>query len=65
MDSKKLYIYDGPVESFNACIDQKWTAETYAVSEKKALSQLKYRYKREYGLVANARINLPGKIKET
>lgn len=64
MDSKKLYIYDGPVELFDACIDQKWTAETYAVSEKKALSQLKYRYKREYGLVANARINLPGEIKE-
>lgn len=64
MNSKKRYIYDGPVEMFDKCIDQRWIAETYAVSEKKALSHLKYRYKRDHDLVANTRINLPGKIKE-
>lgn len=58
------YIYDGPVMEFDTCIDQCWHAVTYAPTEKKALSNLAYRYKKENGRAANAKITLPGKIKK-
>ena len=57
-----VYIYKGAVESNEKCIDQWWEAETYAESEKKARSNLSYRYKKEYGMVRNISITLPGKI---
>lgn len=57
-----VYIYKGAVESNEKCIDQWWEAETYAESEKKARSNLSYRYKKEHGMVRNISITLPGKI---
>ena len=56
------YIYSGPVLRFNTCIDNNWKCETYAVSEKKARSNLAYRYKQQAGLVARTDIKLPGKL---
>ena len=58
----KEYKYSGPVMEFDRCIDRSWTATTYAVSEKKALSNLAFRYKRDHNRVANTRITLTGKI---
>lgn len=58
------YIYEGPVMEFDTCIDQFWHAETYAPTEKKALSNLAYRYKRNNGRAASVKITLPGKIKK-
>ncbi len=55
------YSYDGPVEMFDKFIGY-WKAETYAETEKKAMSNLKYRYKKENGLVANTKIALTGKL---
>lgn len=57
-----LYSYEGPVMKFDVCIDRNWRGETFAHSEAKARSNLAYRYKKENGLAANARITLPGKI---
>ena len=56
------YRYEGPVMSFDTCVQSKWIATTSAMSEKKAKSNLTYRYKREHGLLPSASIRLPGKI---
>ena len=57
------YFYDGPVMRFDTCVDHRWRATTIAQSEAKAKSNLIYRYKKENGLVPNAKVSLPGKIK--
>ena len=57
------YIYEGPVMYFDDCIVRKWKGETLAVSEKKARSNLAYKWKMENGYSRNAMIKLPGKIK--
>lgn len=56
------YQYEGPVMNFETCVRTKWVATTSATSEKKAKSNLTYRYKREHGLLPSASIRLPGKI---
>ena len=56
------YIYDGPVKEFDKLINDHWYAETTAVSEAKARSNLKYRYKKEHNRVVGSKIDLPGKI---
>lgn len=56
------YQYEGPVMIFETCVRAKWVATTAATSEKKAKSNLTYRYKREHGLLPSASIRLPGKI---
>jgi hypothetical protein len=53
------YAYDGPVMSFNVCIQPRWKASTYAESLEKAQNNLKYRYKKENGMAPNANISLP------
>lgn len=57
------YIYDGPVKEFDRLVAEHWKASTYAVSEKKAKSNLAFQYKRENGLMPRTMISLPGKIK--
>lgn len=57
-----IYMYKGPVNSFGKCINKEWSAYTRAVSPEKARSNLKYRYKKTSGLVANSRIELPGEL---
>jgi hypothetical protein len=57
-----LYSYDGPVMEFGVCVASHWKASTYAVSEKKARSNLTYQYKKTHNLSANAKIMLTGKI---
>lgn len=56
------YVYEGPVMRFERCVDPHWKATTTAISEKKAMNNLAYRYKRDHNLEAAARIALPGKI---
>lgn len=58
------YIYEGPVMAFERCIDDHWRAETVAVSEAKARSNLEYRYKKMTGRSKNSKITLPGKIRK-
>ena len=60
--SYRKYLYCGPVKEFDRVISNKWEGETYAPSEKKARSNLSYRYKKEYGKSSNAKITLPGKL---
>lgn len=58
----KEYTYSGPVMEFDRCVHARWTATTQASSEKKALSNLAFRYKRDHNRAPNAKITLPGKI---
>lgn len=60
--SKKLYQYSGPVMEFDRCIERDWKAETFAVSEKKAMSNFVYRYKKEHNRDKLAKIKLAGKV---
>ena len=59
-----LYSYYGPVKEFDRCVRSTWHAQTYAVSEQKARSNLIFRYKKETGRSKDAKISLPGKIVE-
>ena len=61
---KYIYVYNGPVKQFGRIINESWTAETSAVSASKALSNLAYRYKKERGLTAGAKIELDKKYIE-
>ena len=56
------YRYCGPVKEFNNIINSKWEAVTHAFSEKKARTNLEFRYKREHGKTADSNITLPGDI---
>lgn len=56
------YIYNGPVMEFDRLVASNWKASTYAVSEKKARSNLIYQFKKATNRVAATRITLPGKI---
>jgi len=59
------YKYEGPVMSiYGVCTTPKWVCETSADTKAKAQSNIKYRYKKEHGLLASAKISLPNDIKE-
>jgi len=60
------YTYKGPVmNNFNQIITNKWEGETYANSDKKAASNLNYRFKKEHGLQQSAKVILLDSIKKT
>ena len=56
------YKYDGPVMSFEDCVANRWQGSTYAVSEKKARSNLIYQFKKKNNRIPGAKITLPGKL---
>ena len=57
------YRYDGPVMMFNRCVQDHFKAETMAVSEKKARSNLAYQWKKTNNYIAGAaNVVLPGKL---
>lgn len=58
----KHYLYRGHVCEFGKVIANMWTAETSAPSEKKALSNLAFQFKRDYNKIKTAKITLPGKL---
>ncbi len=61
---KKCFEYRGVVKYFEDIVNEDWYGATFAVSEKKARANLEYRYKREHGYDASAKIILPGEIEE-
>lgn len=58
----KQYSYDGPVMEFDRCVANRWKASTYAVSEKKARSNLTYQYKKRNNKLPSTMITLPGQL---
>lgn len=57
-----LYSYEGPVMEFGKCVASVWKGSTYAVSEKKARSNLIYQFKKTYDRLPQTKITLSGKI---
>lgn len=55
---KSKFVYEGPVCQFGRLLTNKWRGETWATSERKALSNLSYRFKTEHNMVAGAKIEL-------
>lgn len=58
----KKYTFSGAVLKFGIPVSTCWHAETVAPSKERALSNLKYRYKKEHGLISSVQIELDGKI---
>lgn len=58
------YAYQGPVMVFDKCVNDNWKAETMAVSRGKAMSNLKYRWKKENDRIVSCKVTLPGKLVE-
>lgn len=61
MAEKQRWAYQGSVYQFNDIIARNWSGETSAASEKQAVSNLAFQYRRTHGLAANASIRLGGK----
>ena len=57
------YTYDGPVMEFDICIANRWQGSTFAVSEKKARSNLAYQFMKNNNRIPGSRISLPGKVR--
>lgn len=57
------YSYKGSVTIFYSQLAERcWEGQTYAPSESKALSNLKYQYRKLMGLSYNTPIDLDGKL---
>lgn len=61
---KKKFQFTGSVFAFDTLIARKWTGETIAISEKKAMSNLLYRVKDQMGYLPSAKLRLDGQLKE-
>ncbi len=57
-----LYSYCGPVLEFDRIVSNRWSGQTYAISETKARANLIFQFKKETGRVPRTKITLPGKI---
>ena len=60
----KYFKYCGPVTSFGIPIALKWKCSTWAVSKKKARSNMAYQFNIDYKRSITNRVGLPGKIVE-
>lgn len=60
----KKYCYVGPVVIFGKCVANNWTGETMAVSSGKAMSNLKFQYKKEHNMSSGTKVELTGKLRE-
>jgi len=61
-EEMKRYSYSGPVCEFGRVVQNNWSGETMAVSEKKARSNLTYQWKKKNNRLPGTVITLPGKI---
>lgn len=57
------YEYEGPIVLIDSMVVSNiWSAKTWATTEKKAMNNFKFQAKKTLGLVATAKVKLPGKI---
>lgn len=57
-----VYQYRGPVMRFDICIERDWGSCTRALSEEKAINNLKHQYRKQHNLARNTKITLPGTL---
>ncbi|WP_300899357.1 hypothetical protein [Turicimonas muris] len=62
MDEVKLWRYSGGVGVFGRWVENHYSAETYAISEKKARSNIAYQYKQDRNLNQKASVILFDRI---
>ena len=62
VEENKKWTYSSAVKQFDDIICNFWDTQTSAPTRAKALANLKFRYKREHGLVPSAQLSLPGKL---
>lgn len=56
------YCYEGPVYVFDRCVCDLWYGETWAISKKKAISNLKYQAKSNLmGLLPGSKVTIDEK----
>ena len=55
---KYRYIYSGPVMVFDKLVTDSFIGETVAISAKKALSNMSFRFKEQCNLSPNTRVKL-------
>ena len=53
------FRYEGPVYAFDALVTSSWKAETYAPTAKKAIANLKYRFRMEMDYYSCTPLDLP------
>lgn len=56
------YSYEGPVLRFGVPVTNSWSGSTYAPTERKAISNLAYRFKKANNLEPRSNITLPGRL---
>ena len=60
-ENMNYYTYSGPVIGMTQIMTNKWEGETYANTDKKAVSNLTYQFKKECGLLPSSKISLINK----
>lgn len=63
-NSKKQYSYCGVILRFGKVIASNYTATTYAVSKAQARNNIKFQYKKKFGLTPSAKLDLSGNLME-
>ena len=62
MKEGSVFKFSGCVVKFDVVICHKWNAETFAATKAKAISNFKYRIKKENGLLMQTPLELVGTI---
>ena len=58
----RRFKYSGPVLRYERIVTEKWEGTTMADTPQKAINNLKFRARRDLGLMPNAHINFIGKF---
>ena len=61
-NEKHGYYMTGVIKSFGKIIDSKFEATSWAVSEKKAVSNAVYKWKGDHGKIVNSKYEFEGKV---
>ena len=59
---KSRFHYEGSVYAFQTLVAENWSATTYAESEKRAISNFKYKFRRKFNYAVNVPLSMPGKV---
>lgn len=58
----RKYTYRGAVYAFDSLVAVHWEASTWAISEAKAVANLKYRFRQSAGMVNHTPITFSGRL---
>lgn len=58
----KKYTYQGMVYAFDSLVATQWEGSTWAISEVKAVANLKHRFRQSAGIVNHIPITFSGKM---